>query len=129
MVEPPADDLADALGDSDAPLADGLRLLQPSVGHEQPHDLVDEEGVALGLPVHRLHERVRRRCSRRHLDEAPQVVLGKPAQEHALAKVLAVQLPQRLGQRVLAAQLHIPVGTEHHQPGPAQLLRQELQQQ
>ena len=129
MVEPPPDDLSDALGDSDAPLADGLRVFETAVGDEQANDLVDEERVAFRLLVHRLHERVRRRRARRHLDEPPHVVLRQSAEEDTMAEVLSVQIAQRLSQRVLPAQLDIAVGAEHHQPAAAQLLRQELQQQ
>ena len=86
-----------------------------------------------GLPsvsrVHRLHERLGWRRPGRHLDEALDVVLGQAAEEHALAQVLAVQLAQRLRERVLAPQLDVAVGAEHQQPAPAQLLREELQQQ
>ena len=56
VLQPPADDLADALRDPDAPAAGGVGLVEPALGREQAHDLADEERVALGLAVHRLDE-------------------------------------------------------------------------
>src|SRR3990170_3202696 len=60
--------LAHSLGNRDAPGLHLLRTLQAAIGHQQAHDLVEEEGVALGLPVDGLHKRLGRRQARRNLD-------------------------------------------------------------
>ncbi len=129
MVQAAAHDLAHPLGDGDAPGLDLLRSLQAAVGNKQAHDLVDEEGVALGLPVDSLHQGLGRLNPGGDLDEAGHVALAEAAQEDALAELSAGQLAERVSEGMLASQLHVAVCSENHQAGAAQLPRQELQQE
>ena len=74
-VEPPADHLADALGDRQAPRGHLVRRLEPAVRGEQAHDLVHEERVALGLAVDGPRQGRRRGAPGAQLEEALHVRL------------------------------------------------------
>ena len=128
-IEAPPDHLAHALRNADAPRGHAVGVLQPPIADEQPHDLVHEEGIALGLAVDRLHERRGWLQTGRHLDEALDVLLDEAAEEDALAQLLTRELAECLGEGMLPPELHVAVRADHQEPGAAQLPGDELKQQ
>ena len=83
-----ADRVADAVGQRQA-LAQ--RLVDAALGHEQAHDLVGVEGVALGQLVQRVHELLGRVGAAAVDDQRAQVVVLEAAEveAHAEARELA----------------------------------------
>ena len=76
----PADGVADAVGQRHA-LAQ--RLVDAALGHEQAHDLVGVEGVALGQLVQRVHELLGRVGAAAVDDQRAQVVVLEAAEVDA----------------------------------------------
>ena len=60
------DDVADALGN----LQPRSASVEPSLRRQQPHDLPDEERIAFGLLLDRVHQFVSRRLAGDEFDEA-----------------------------------------------------------
>ena len=73
-----ADRLANAVGDPQ-PDDRGARV-EPALGAQQPHDLVDEERIALGRLVDRAHDALGRAAAGDALDDLGDVALAQPAQ-------------------------------------------------
>ena len=61
------------------------RVVEAALGAQQPHDLVDEERVALGRLVDRAHDAVGRAAAGDALDDLGDVALAQPAQRQPLA--------------------------------------------
>ena len=105
-VETPAYDLPNSLGYPNGPrlgLTSGssLCLAELSFLHQQTHHLGNEEGIALGLGVNCIHQRVFGLYARCHLYEPSHVLLAQSPQQHTLECPLPGQLPQGFRQRVL----------------------------
>ncbi len=128
-LQPSPDHLAHALRHGELGAGDLSLGAEAPFGHQETHDLADEERIALGLAVHRRDELGRRCRPRRHLDVARHVVLGEAAQGETASHGLAGQVAERLEQRMLAAELHVAIGADHEEPRRTHLARQELQQQ
>src|SRR5207244_2786525 len=124
--EAAADRLAHALRHRKPPRARVLVPLERSLGNEQAHDLVDEEGIALGLPMDGTDEHRRRAPADRLLEEAPHLLLPEAAQRHVVA--VAAERAQDLGHGRGLPDLHFPVRAEEENPNVAQLVREELQE-
>ena len=69
LPQAPADDLLDSLRNPQPLERSVFRRIQAALVGQQLDDLPDEQRVALGLPVHRGQEAVRRGAPDRQLDE------------------------------------------------------------
>ncbi len=93
-LEAVADRLAHAVGD---PHGGDLRgVVEAPLRAQQPHDLVDEERVALGRVVDRPHDAVGRAPAGDALDDLADVALAQPAQRQPLA--VADDVAERRGE-------------------------------
>ena len=127
-VEATADHLAHPLRDRH--LAPGLVLAEPPLGRHQPDHLADEERVAAGLFVDRSREVVGR-----PLDAGGELdVLGDPfrveaPERHPPRPLDPGEVPERVGERVMAPELDIPVGADQEQVRPREPAGDEAQQE
>ena len=111
----------------DAQMRSGLG--ETALGVEQAHHLGDEERIALGLGMDRLHQPRRRLDARGALDVARQVGLVQARQLDLGGLRLANQLGERGDERSLEGGIHVAEGAEHEQATPGQLASDEAQQQ
>jgi hypothetical protein len=97
---------------------------------EQPHDLGDEERVAVGLPVHRRRQ-PRQLRRRRHLghqgDEAGHLLEVQPAEQQPVMLLAARQIGHRRHQRMSLLHLCVPVAAHHQDAGTLQLAAHKAQ--
>ena len=81
------------------------------------HHLLDEERVALGLRVDRLHQRRGRRVAGVRLDQRSDAAPVEALERHPLVQAVAPQVGQELDQRVPGGDVHVPVGPQDEQRG------------
>ena len=128
-AEPPRDDLLDALGQTEA-----LELRRARAAGVHPRleqvadDLLHEERVALGLLVEGMGERARRRLAGAEPYQLSGVEFAQAADVELGREPVALQLGQRVAERVAAA-LGGAVRAQDQQPGRAGGSRQMAQEQ
>ena len=120
----PADGVAHAVGQRQA-LAQ--RLVDAALGHEQAHDLVGVEGVALGQRVQRVHELLGGVGAAAVDDQRAQVVVLEAAEVDAQAE--ARQLAEDGLDLGSAPRAGLVVGGDHQHARLAQRPGQEGEQQ
>ena len=126
-VETAADHLAHALWDlqvGEAATAGELPLAR-----EQPDHLTDEEGIAVGLLLHRLGESRGRRGAGGHLDVSLDGTNREAAQQDPPAPLDARDLAENPGEGMVAAELDVTVGPEDQQAARGELPGGEPEQQ
>ncbi len=119
-----ADRVADAVGQRHA-LAQ--RLVDAALGHEQAHDLVGVEGVALGQLVQRVHELLGRVGAAAVDDQCAQVVVREAAEVEAHAE--ARELPEHGLDLGPAPRARLVMRGDDEHAGLAQRAREEGEQQ
>ena len=87
------------------------------------HELLDEERVAVGLVADRLHGRVRRRLAVRVAHQRGHLVQVEALEVQPRQRAVALQVGQRLEQRVAGRQLVVAVGAEQQHRRVAQRAR------
>ena len=119
-----ADRVADAVGQRHA-LAQ--RLVDAALGHEQAHDLVGVEGVALGQLVQRVHELLGRVGTAAVDDQCAQVVVREAAEVEAHAE--AGELAEHGLDLGPAPRARLVMRGDDEHAGLAQRAREEGEQQ
>ena len=132
--EPPADHVAHALRQAHVLDPRPTRPLHPVAAEEAlvdevADDLLDEEGVPLGLAADRAGERLRHllaaECHEHRLD----VVLGQTPQENALDGAFLPERRQHRGQRMPGRHFDVAVRGDHQQARRGQLAGEEAEQE
>ena len=80
-----------------------------------PHDLLDEEGVAVGLRVDRVDERRRRLVPRLRGDQRGDAVLVEAGERHAVQQPVAPEVGDQLDQRVVRRRLALATRPDDQQ--------------
>ena len=105
-------------------------LAEAALGRHQAHDLADEERVAPGLLVNRRGEIGRGAIDRgRELDVTGDRRGSSPPSAIRRRALHRGEVGERLGQRMMAAELDVAVGPDHQQAGVGQAPGDEAQQQ
>jgi hypothetical protein len=119
-IETPPDHLPDALGKTHTPRRLWARCVEATLGVEEPHRLVDEEGIPLGHLEDGAHQRIGRAASRGALYEERDIALHQAAQRDAPEVGLLGELTQhqREGQSPLCStdRSHFPLSLAGHIP-------------
>ena len=118
--EAPRQHFHDPLGHADLVRRQGRRpaaaTLEEHAGLDQmAHHLLDEERVSLRVLEDGAHEPGGRLIAGVRRDELADAPLVEPVEPDALEQPLATQVGEQLRERVLAAELLVPVGADHEQ--------------
>ena len=103
--------------------------LQASLRGEQPHDLADEQRVALGLGVHRRSQLRCGRAGRGELDEVGDVGLAEAGERERPRDRLASQLGEGRRERIRQGRIDVAVRADDQQAAVAELAGDELEKQ
>ena len=121
--DPPCDDVAQARRHRET-----LRG-RSALDRQQPHELADEQRVALRPLVQRGGEPRRRQLGGGAIQVLDDVARAEPAQHEPSACGLARDFGEHLGQRLPGPRIRVPVGGEQQQAARSELAREEAQEQ
>ena len=113
--QPGADHLTHAGRQWQRPIAGRSELVEPALRGQQAGHLADEEGIALGADVDRLHRHRRRPHPGGGLDQTPDVDLVESGERETVGRPLSGQVRHDHGERRITAELDVPVGADDEQ--------------